>query len=65
VIGPGQSVSEQTCEKPGESYPPNDRDFQLYIREAWKRTGQPDSELSCPDVSRDYQNDPRDISKPY
>jgi hypothetical protein len=65
VIGPGQSVSAQTCDSPGESYPPNERDFQLYIHDAWKRTGQPDSELSCPDASRDYQNDPRDISKPY
>ena len=64
VIGPGQSVSEQTCGKPGESYPVNERDFQTYIHEAWKRTGQPDSELSCPDVSRDYENDPLDIAKP-
>jgi hypothetical protein len=66
VIGPGQSVSPQTCEDSTgrESYPANDRDFQLYIHDAWKRTGQPDPELSCPDESRDYQNDPLDIAKP-
>lgn len=63
AIGPGQSVSEQTCEKTGESYPANERNFQVYIHDAWKRTGQPDSELSCPDVSRDYQDDPLDISR--
>jgi hypothetical protein len=66
VIGPGQSVSAQTCGDPSgrESYPANDRDLQLYIHEAWTRTGQPDAELSCPDESRDYENDPRNIAKP-
>ena len=64
VIGPGQSVSEKTCEKPGESYPPNERDLQVYIHEAWKRTGAPGSELNCPDEGRDYRNDPRDIARP-
>ena len=29
VIGPGQSVSAQTCEKPGESYPAN----RFYVHE--------------------------------
>jgi len=66
VIGPGQSVSAQTCGDASgrESYPVNDRDLQVYIHEAWKHTGQPDSELSCPDESRDYQDDPRDVAKP-
>ena len=59
VIGPGQSVSAETCGKPTESYPANDRDMQVYIHEAWART-----DLSCPDESRDYKNDPQDIAKP-
>jgi len=65
VIGPGQSVSAETCgDSSGrESYPANDRDFQVYIHDAWKRTGPPREDLSCPDQSRDYQNDPRDIAK--
>ena len=62
VIGPGQSVSAQTCGVQTESYPANDRDFQVYIHEAWKHMSPPDGELSCPDESRDYENDPRDIS---
>ena len=64
VIGPGQSVSAQTCENPNEGYPPNERDFQLYIHDAWTRTGPPSEELTCPEESRDYQNDPLDIAKP-
>lgn len=66
VMGPGQSVSAQTCEDPSgrENYPANDRDLQVYIHQAWTRTGQPDSALSCPDESRDYQNDPQDVAKP-
>jgi len=59
VIGPGQSVSAKTCGNPTESYPANDRDLQVYIHEAWNRP-----ELSCPDESRDYEDDPRDISRP-
>ena len=41
------------------AYPANDRDLQVYIHEAWNRP-----ELSCPDESRDYEDDPRDISRP-
>jgi hypothetical protein len=59
VIGPGQSVSAETCEKPDESYPVNTRDFQVYIHNAWRRP-----ELSCPDEGRDYQDDPQDIARP-
>lgn len=60
VIGPGQSVSEQTCEKPGESYPANSRDLQVYVSKAWDR-----ADLVCPDQQEDYLNDPRDIAKRY
>lgn len=59
VVGPGQSVSAETCGNPNESYPANDRDLQVYIHDAWNRP-----ELSCPDESRDYEDDPRDIAKP-
>jgi hypothetical protein len=61
VIGPGQSVSAETCGDPTgrEKYPPNERDLQVYIRSAWSRT-----DLSCPDERQDYQNDPRDIARP-
>ena len=66
VIGPGQSVSAETCgDSTGrESYPVNDRDFQVYIHEAWNRIGTPNGDLICPDESRDYQNDPGNIAKP-
>jgi hypothetical protein len=66
VIGPGQSVSAQTCGDPTgrESYPVNDRALQVYIHEAWKRTGTPNGDLTCPDESRDYQDDPGNIAKP-
>ena len=66
VIGPGQSVSAETCGDPSgrESYPVNDRDVQVYIREAWNRTGTPNGDLICSDESRDYQNDPGNIAKP-
>ena len=57
VIGPGQSVSGQTCGVATESYPATNRDFQVYVHDAWKRT-----DLVCPEESRDYQNDPRDIT---
>jgi hypothetical protein len=36
----------------------------VYIHEAWNRTGTPGGDLSCPDESLDYQNDPRNIAKP-
>ena len=66
VIGPGQSVSAETCGDPTgrESYPVNDRDLQVYIHEAWTRTGTPNGDLSCPDESRDYRDDPENIAKP-
>jgi hypothetical protein len=66
VMGPGQSVNAKTCDDPSgrEEYPANERDLQVYIHEAWTRTGQPDSALSCPDESRDYQDDPQDVAKP-
>jgi hypothetical protein len=66
VIGPGNSVSAQTCGDPTgrENYPANDRDWQVFIHQAWNRTGTPNGDLSCPDESQDYQDDPGNIAKP-
>jgi hypothetical protein len=61
VIGPGQSVSAETCGDPTgkESYAANSRDWQLYIDKPWTRP----TELVCPDAAQDYEADPNDISK--
>ena len=60
VMGGGQSVSALTCgDATGrEHYPANDRDLQVYIREAFKRVAPPAADLSCPDESRDYPERP-------
>lgn len=62
AIGPGQSVSAQTCGDPtgAEQYPANSVDWQTFVNKPWART----SELSCPPESADYQADPLDIAKP-
>ena len=61
VVGPGQSVSAQTCgDVTGlENYAANPVDWQLYIDKPWNRG----AELVCPDVSADYEADPADISR--
>ena len=61
AIGPGNSVSAATCGGE-EAYPANDKDWQVYIAEAWKRLGA-DKELDCPAESADYEADAADISK--
>lgn len=65
AIGPGQSVSAQTCDNPSreESYPANPEDWQLYVAKSWTRLGE-GKELVCPDASADYEADPADISRP-
>lgn len=62
VVGPGQSVSAQTCGDPTglENYAANPVDWQLYIDKPWARS----AELVCPDASADYEADPADISRP-
>lgn len=62
VIGPGQSVSAQTCGDPTgvESYPANQKDWQTYVDKPWTRP----TELVCPADTEDYEADPADISKP-
>ncbi len=60
VVGPGQSVSAQTCGDPTgqESYPANAEDWQVYVAKAWARS----AELSCPPDSADYEVDPANIA---
>jgi hypothetical protein len=60
AIGPGQSVSAETCEDPTgkEHYSANWSSWQVYIDSPWKRT----EELQCP--PSDYQVEPSDISRP-
>lgn len=60
TIGPGQSVSAETCgdESGQESYPANPRDWQVFVSKAWTRLG---SELDCPDESQDYAANLTDI----
>lgn len=62
VVGPGQSVSAQTCGDAGgqESYPANRRLWQIYVDQPWKRA----AELSCPPESADVEVDPADVSRP-
>ncbi len=61
AIGPGQSVSAETCGDPTgqESYPANPDYWQTYVAKAWARA----DELQCPADSADYQADPEDISR--
>ena len=60
VVGPGQSVSAQTCGDPSgqESYPANAEDWQVYVDKAWARS----AELSCPPESADYEVNPANIA---
>ncbi len=59
AIGPGQSVSAQTCGDPSgaEQYPANPVGWQTFINEPWKRG----AELECPAETTDYQANPADI----
>ena len=60
AIGPGQSVSAQTCGDPTgvEQYPANKVDWQTFVNKPWARS----SELSCPPESADYQANPANIA---
>lgn len=62
VIGPGQSVSAESCGDPTgkESYAANNEDWQVYVSKAWSRG----TELVCPAETSDYEANPQDISKP-
>lgn len=59
VVGPGQSVTAQTCGDPTgqENYHANAEDWQVYVAKAWARG----AELSCPPDSADYEVDPANI----
>ncbi|MFM2060204.1 MAG: hypothetical protein RLY71_4589 [Pseudomonadota bacterium] len=60
AIGPGQSVSAETCGDPTgkEQFPANGRDWQLYVDKPWARA----AELVCPPDTADYQADPANIA---
>lgn len=62
AIGPGQSVSAQTCQDNSgyETYGANTRDWQVYVDQAWNR---PDA-LACPPEDQDYEADPANVSMP-
>ena len=64
AIGPGNSVSARTCGDPTgrEAYPPNDRNWQLYLSKAFERIG-PGKELECPDVAEDYEAEPSNLAR--
>ena len=53
AVGPGQSVSAETCGAEGESYPASNH-IQLFVWQPWT---QPEA-LVCPDVSADHAVDP-------
>jgi hypothetical protein len=61
AIGPGQSVSAETCGDPTgkESYGPDSANWQVYVDKPWSR---PD-EIACPPESADYAANPEDISR--
>ncbi|WP_291722715.1 hypothetical protein [Magnetospirillum sp. 64-120] len=62
AIGPGQSVSAETCkdESGHETYGANPQDWQVYVDQAWNR---PET-LACPPEDLDYEADPADVSTP-
>jgi len=62
AIGPGQSVSAETCGDPSgqEAYPANLSHWQLWVAKAWAR-GQ---ELVCPPAGSDYAAAPANLAKP-
>lgn len=61
AIGPGQSVSAETCNDATgkENYPANATGWQTYVDKPWARG----AELTCPPESSDYPADPADIGK--
>ncbi len=62
AIGPGQSVSAETCGDPTgqEHYPANPTTWQTFVNKPWART----SELECPPQTQDYPADPLNIAQP-
>ncbi|MBL8472946.1 MAG: hypothetical protein KF778_21570 [Rhodocyclaceae bacterium] len=61
AIGPGQSVSAETCGDPTgkETYAANDKDWQTYVDKPWTRA----AELVCPPDSADYPAASNNIAK--
>jgi hypothetical protein len=61
VIGPGQSVSSETCGAQEEAYPAQPRRWQVYVHKAWTRLG---TELDCPPDTADYPANPLNLARP-
>lgn len=61
VIGPGQSVSAETCKDPSgqEHYPADSAHWQIYLDHYWTRT----QEFVCEPESDDYPVDPQDVAQ--
>jgi hypothetical protein len=61
AVGPGQSVSAESCGDPTgqEHYPANPGHWQVWVSKAWSRG----AELVCPPDSEDYKADPADIAQ--
>lgn len=62
AIGPGQSVSAETCGDPTGKvqYASNATGWQTYVDKPWARG----AELACPADTSDYAADPSDIAQP-
>ncbi len=62
AVGPGNSVSAVTCgDATGkESYPADDRAWQVWVSKVWARG----EELARPPEASDYEADPGDIARP-
>lgn len=59
VIGPGQSVSADTCGAPAESYAAQPDRWQIYIHQPWARG----EELVCPPEAQDRPVDARNLRR--
>lgn len=62
AIGPGNSVSPETCGDAAgsETYAANTTDWQVYVAKAWSRP----TELECPAETSDYAADCKNIAQP-
>jgi hypothetical protein len=62
AVGPGNSVSAATCGDAAgkESYPADDRSWQVWVSKVWARG----AELECPPEAGDYEADPADVARP-
>ena len=61
AIGPGQSVSPQTCQDPSgqEHYPADPVHWQIYVDKVWARP----QDVVCEPEAEDYQASPEDVAR--